>query len=400
MSETIKQEENNELSAPFRGTGSDYIICGAGCAGLSLLVRMIQSGQFRDKKILLVDKELKNKNDRTWCFWEKEAGTFDSIVYKRWEKLWFHSDTLSRQLHLAPYTYKLVRGIDFYNHCMQLIQQQPNITFIQAPVEKIFSNKEEGTGIVAGGITYKSSFVFNSVLFEKPKLKKHQYWLLQHFKGWVIQTEEDVFDADSGTLMDFRTDQANGTTFFYVLPFAPNKALVEYTLFTKELLAPEAYGKALASFLKERWNLTNYKVLEQEWGVIPMTNVKFPTVENNIVYTGTAGGQTKASSGYTFQFIQKQAAAIVKSLIAHGHPFDVPKASARFHFYDSVLLHILANNTLGGDVIFSHLFKKNSPQQVFSFLDNETSLPQELRIISTLPTLPFSGAALRRTLPF
>ena len=31
---------------------------------------------------------------------------------------------------------------------------------------------------------------------------------------------------------------------------------------------------------------------------------------------GTAGGQTKASSGYTFQFIQKQSQQIVDYLIA------------------------------------------------------------------------------------
>jgi lycopene beta-cyclase len=385
---------------PSRSEAFDYIICGAGCAGLSLLVRMIISRKFQDKKILLVDQDLKNKNDRTWCFWEAGKGFFDPIVYKRWDKLWFHSNRLSRRLDLAPYTYKLIRGIDFYKHCFEIIEQQPNITFLQAPVEKVFSNDAEGTGIVAGGVTYKSSFVFNSILFSKPQLAQHQYWLLQHFKGWVIETEKNVFDDQSATLMDFRTDQSEGTTFFYVLPFAPNKALVEYTLFTKELLAPERYGKALETFLSECWNLTGYKVLEEEWGVIPMTNAAFPSVQNNIIHTGMAGGQTKASSGYTFQFIQKQTAAIVQSLIAYGHPFDVAPSHPRFHFYDSVLLHILAHQTLGGDVIFSHLFQKNSPKYVFRFLDNESNLPQELRLISTLPTLPFLGAALRRMVPF
>ena len=58
----------------------DYIILGAGCAGLSLLMRMIGSNQFNDKKILLIDKEQKNKNDRTWCFWEKDKGLFDPVV--------------------------------------------------------------------------------------------------------------------------------------------------------------------------------------------------------------------------------------------------------------------------------------------------------------------------------
>lgn len=378
----------------------DFIVSGAGCAGLSLLVRMIENGQFKDKKILLVDKGLKNQNDRTWCFWEKDAGLFEPVVYRQWQKLWFHSAYLSKSLELAPYSYKLIRGIDFYNHCWRLIQQQPNITFLQAPVEKVFSNKEEGTGIVAGGQVYRSQYVFNSIMFQKPELKKAQYWLLQHFKGWVIETDKDVFDATTGTLMDFRTSQSEGATFFYVLPFAPNKALVEYTLFSKALLQPHEYQNALKAFLKERWGLENYRVLEDEWGVIPMTNAGFPAAEGNVIYTGTAGGQTKASSGYTFQFIQKQTAAIVDSLVQKGHPFVTTAGSRRFHFYDSVLLHILHHNTLGGDTIFSHLFQKNGVQQVFRFLDNETTLPEELRIISTLPTLPFLKAAVQRSLPF
>jgi len=385
-------KENEEV-------GYDFIVSGAGCAGLSLLVRLIESEKFADKKILLVDKELKNKNDRTWCFWEAGTGAFESIVYKRWNQLWFHSDYLSKSLELQPYQYKLIRGIDFYNYCLSLIKQQPNITFLQAPVEKVFSNSVEGTGIVAGGKLYKAQYVFNSILFGKPSLKRHQYWLLQHFKGWVIETEKDVFDAQSGTLMDFRTDQSEGATFFYVLPFAPNRALVEYTLFSKKILPQQAYTNALQTYLKEKWRLQNYKITEEEWGVIPMTNAAFPTTSGNVIYIGTAGGQTKASSGYTFQFIQKQTAAIVESLLQKGHPFATPAFSRRFHFYDSVLLHILHHNTLAGDVIFSQLFQKNKAAQVFRFLDNDTTLPQELRIISSLPTLPFLKAAMRRSLP-
>jgi lycopene beta-cyclase len=39
----------------------DYIISGAGCAGLSLAMHMIHSGKFSNKKILLIDQEEKKK---------------------------------------------------------------------------------------------------------------------------------------------------------------------------------------------------------------------------------------------------------------------------------------------------------------------------------------------------
>ena len=35
----------------------DYIFLGAGCASLSIIMRMIDSGKFEQKKILLIDKE-------------------------------------------------------------------------------------------------------------------------------------------------------------------------------------------------------------------------------------------------------------------------------------------------------------------------------------------------------
>ena len=63
----------------------DIIIVGAGAAGLSLLYRLLNSS-LKNSKILLLDKNPKNQNDRTWCFWEKKEGLFEEIVFKKWAK--------------------------------------------------------------------------------------------------------------------------------------------------------------------------------------------------------------------------------------------------------------------------------------------------------------------------
>lgn len=65
----------------------DYIFLGAGCASLSIIMRMIDSKKFDQKKVLIADREPKTKNDRTWCFWEQEAGFFEDIVYRKWSTL-------------------------------------------------------------------------------------------------------------------------------------------------------------------------------------------------------------------------------------------------------------------------------------------------------------------------
>jgi lycopene beta-cyclase len=379
---------------PFSGQGYDYIIAGAGCAGLSLAVQMIHSGKFSEKKILIVDKEEKKKNDRTWCFWEKEQGIFESIVYKQWDKVWFHGKEFSRLLELSPYQYKLIRGIDFYNYCFELISRQSNIILRFGDVREV-GNKNNIPTISIGSEQIAADHIFNSILFSKPQLSKKEYYLLQHFKGWVIQTKEPSFDPGEATLMDFRVEQDEGTSFVYLMPFSRTEALVEYTLFTEKLLDTEQYNKALKEYLEKILKIGSYKIKEEEFGIIPMTNHQFPVNEGNIINIGTAGGQTKGSSGYTFRFIQKHSAAIVKQLISGKSPV-IKRAKRKFNFYDSVLLNILQHKKLPGEKIFSSLFKKNKPQPLLRFLDNESSISDDLKIISSLPTMPFLKAAAKQ----
>lgn len=372
----------------------DYIIAGAGCAGLSLAVHMILSGKFSDKKILIIDKEEKRKNDRTWCFWEIETGLFEPIVFQKWKQVWFHGEGFSKLLPLVPYEYKLIRGIDFYNYCFELIGKQSNIDILYGEITEI-ENDLEGATLKLNNETLSAGYIFNSILFNKPVLKKSEYYLLQHFKGWIIETEKPVFTPEEATLMDFRVDQQHGTTFIYVMPFSETKALVEYTLFSEKLLEPDQYDDELKKYISEIPGINSYKISETEFGIIPMTNHKFPANNGNIINIGSAGGQTKASSGYTFRFIQKHSAEIVERLTSGKHPAGKP-VHRKYHFYDSVLLNILYHKTLPGRKIFSELFKKNKPQQVLRFLDNESSLQDELKIISSLPTMPFLRAAMKQ----
>lgn len=355
---------------------------------------MIRSGGFSDKKILLIDQEPKRSNDRTWCFWEQGSGPFEHLVFRRWQQLWFYGNGFSKQLDLEPYSYKMIRGIDFYEDCLKLIKAQPNFTFLQEKVEHVVSSGQV-TGVMTGGKLIHSRYVFNSILFERPGLSENEYWLLQHFKGRIIETPADAFDPAVATLMDFRTAQKEGTAFCYVLPFSPRSALVEYTLFSGALLNPSDYDAGLDRYLHDVLRLKEYHIADEEFGVIPMTNFGFAPSQNNIINIGTAGGQTKGSTGYTFRFIQKHSEALVQALLHSGKPFLSPPRR-RFAFYDSVLLDILHHRTLEGRDIFTDLFKKNKPAPVLRFLDNESSLGDELKIISTLPTWPFMRAAIRQ----
>src|SRR5687767_4272123 len=220
----------------------DFIICGTGCAGLSLAGHMIHSGKFMDKKVLLVDKEKKKVNDRTWCFWETKPGLFEKIVYRKWREVWFHGENFSRLLDLAPYEYKMIRSIDFYDYCLNLISQNKNFEILYGNVESMNSDGRD-TFMVVDGKTFSAGYIFNSIIFDKPKLKKNEYWLLQHFKGWLIETDKKIFEPSQATLMDFRVNQSQGTTFVYTMPFSEHRALIEFTVFSSSLLQQQEYDE-------------------------------------------------------------------------------------------------------------------------------------------------------------
>jgi len=377
-------------------TKYDYIIIGAGCAGLSLLMRMMRSGALNNRSLLLVDKSPKQSNDRTWCFWEQRPGFFEDVVCKKWDRLRFESPDFSGPLQIQPYQYKMIRSLDFYNYCFEEIGRHPNVHVEYWELKKWY--KKDGNVVLEtseGEKQFPSAMAFNSI-YPAPEKRQNRHYLLQHFKGWWVETSENQFNPDEALFMDFRVEQKEGLSFVYFLPITGRRALIEYTQFTPQLLEPNEYDLRIQQYIDRFTALKNVRVVEKEFGVIPMTNHPFPVNHRGIWNIGTAGGQTKASTGYTFQFIQKQSQAIADTLChSKGKIKSFPKDAARFQFYDSVLLNILGRQKPGGREIFTRLFEKNKAFDLFRFLDNESSLKQELGIIHSLPTWPFTKAAMQ-----
>ena len=94
----------------------DIIICGGGITGLLLAKKITDDIYFKNHKIALIEKEDKNKNDRTISFWEEGKGEWDGIICGSWNNANFISDEYESSFELKPYTYKTIRGIDFYNY--------------------------------------------------------------------------------------------------------------------------------------------------------------------------------------------------------------------------------------------------------------------------------------------
>ena len=63
--------------------------------------------------------------------------------------------------------------------------------------------------------------------------------------------------------------------------------------------------------------------------------------------------------------------------------------SKRHKLYDSMLLNLMAKNRYESRDIFANLFKNHPIDRIFRFLDEQSTLWEELRIISQMPPTPF-----------
>ncbi len=372
----------------------DYIIVGAGAAGLMLANAMGKDSFFKEKKILLLDKDVKKVNDRTWCFWEKGEGEYDKILHTSWKQIYFGGHTFSKNFETDPYTYKMLRGIDFYTFQFQSISKYKNISFSQESVMKS-EEKSDKVIITTNANKYTAEQVFNSVVDLSPVLSQTKYPLLQqHFLGWFVKTQKAVFEINQATFMDFSISQKGNTRFMYILPFSKTEALVEYTLFSEKLLPEHEYEVEIKNYLQDRFGLDTYEISHIEQGSIPMTCYDFSKHNSErVLNIGIAGGWAKPSTGYVFQNTSKKTRLLLNHL-KEGKSFSGFSKKSRFWYYDVLLLDILHRNNEMGQSIFEALFKKRSPQLIFKFLDEETHFWEDLKIISACPKKPFIKALL------
>ncbi|QJD78950.1 lycopene cyclase family protein [Spirosoma rhododendri] len=365
----------------------DFIIAGGGMAGLSLAYYLTSSA-LRDRSILILERDLKNRNDRTWCFWEKETGPFEPILFQKWDTALFYGPGYTGRLGMGGYRYKMLRGIDFYAFVEEHLAKFPNVERRQATINRI-KDTPQGGFVIADDEPYLADYVFDST-FQLSLDQPERHNLLQHFKGWFVETERACFDPAIPTIMDFRAEQHGDCRFVYVLPFDTNRALVEFTLFNDRLLTEAEYEYALRHYLSQHVDTGAYQITDVETGVIPMSDV--PTTElpsEHIIRIGTSGGYTKPSTGYTFNRSQRYLRELVDNLASREKPArDVSWFKRRFALYDSIFLNVLENHRYPADALFTRIYARN-PGRVFRFLDEDTTLFEEIRLFATMPIGPF-----------
>jgi lycopene cyclase-like protein len=372
----------------------DYIFTGAGLAALMTVYKMILSGDFKGKSILLLDENPKKTNDRTWCFWSENKTIWNEVISKKWDSALFANPHFKRNLNLKPYQYNMIGALGFYNQIFAEIATQKNIRFCNEKVVEI-EETENIIRVQTETKLYSCRQLINSIYNSNKVENQTKYPVLkQHFIGWFIKSEQAVFTPNQATFMDFSVEQKGNTRFMYVLPTSTTEALLEYTLFSHQHLTKEEYETEIQNYI-QKLGITHYEITEKEQGSIPMTCYPFwKQNTKNAVNIGSSGGWTKASTGYTFRNSDKKSTELV-SFLQKETDFRNFQKRTKFWFYDLLLLDILDQKNELGSTIFSSMFKKGNPTLIFKFLDEETSFAEDIQVILKCPKTPFIQALFR-----
>ena len=387
------------------------MIVGAGASGLSLACHLAASG-WRDREILLVDDGSRPLAERAWAYWSHTDGLLDEAVSASFDRFAVRTQERSRVVELDDYAYHVVRGVDLARTSETVLSRAPRLRRMRGRVTAIDDGLRDAV-VVVDGQEMRATWVFDSVgldLGPPPAPAPAPAPMTLTFTGRRIETTVDAFDPAVPTLMDFRTRQAGDLAFVYVLPTSPRTALVELTRFTSD--PGRACGPdeaSLDAYVRDILAIGPHSVLGTEHGVIALRTARPPRPGRHVVPIGAPAGMVKPSTGYGYGRIQRHSAALTRSLVARGHPFDVPASSLRHRALDAVLLEAIRREPARVVDVFERMFAANDGDRVMAFLDEATSVGQELALIRTLPPRPFlralgrvlthAGPAVRRPSP-
>ena len=359
----------------------DVAILGAGCAGLSLAMRLAGSGL----SVRLVDPRTSYGNDRTWSFWRTAPHPWEPLVRKSWARWSVAGPTGTVERRSTRMPYQTLEAHAVYDAARAEIDGDPDLHLA-------LGVSASGVRPTAAGTFVDSSdggFTAARVIDTRPPRRTAS--MSQVFVGQEIVTDTPVFDSDVVRLMHFRHGHSDGVDFLYVLPFAPDRALVEVTSFARTL--PDR--GVLSAWLEAEiaaLGAGGHAVVRTEAGCLPMeVGFRAPPVRG-VVHMGLAGGAARPATGYAFQRIQAQADRMAAHLIAGTAPRP-PRDGPILRAMDAIFLRVLASQPRAGPAHFQTLFERVPPERLERFLSGSRRTDDRLAVVTALPPAPFLAAA-------
>jgi lycopene beta-cyclase len=377
---------------------ADILIVGAGCAGLSLAVHLLEAGA-SDLQILLVDRREVHVRDRTWCYWSGRDHPFQAAVRQSWHRWRIVTSEHDVERGSRSVAYRCVPADAFYDMALERIGRSPNVKLLRGVSVEAFSHIDGGVAAHTKDGQITAQHVFDSrPRSDAPTPSGEIHWL-QHFVGLEVETERSVFNPSVATLMDFRVMDGDDIRFMYVLPLNERTALVEDTFFGGEVRPEGEYVESIGRYLGERYGVDGWRELHRERGAIPMSTIPPQRpASDRVTNIGVRAGLARPATGYAFLAIQRHSRRLAGFAVRAGVDRPMPRGRPyprAAEFLDRVFLSYLAREPAAAPDMFRRMFEDVAPERMARFMFDGGSRSDRAAVMRSLPASPLVGQTLR-----
>lgn len=363
-------------------TDTDVAILGGGCAGLSLAVRLAGTGL----RVTVIEPRSDYVDDRVWSFFRTQADPFEACVRARWSNWHVASAGVTVHRKSDQLRYESVSSGAFYKLARQICDAAPNINLhlgTSVLVDPLPSTKDGLWQVetTAGQLT--SRYVIDT------RPTGHTTGYGQSFLGQEIRVGFDAFDPNDVPMMCFAAPRADRIDFLYILPFAPDQALVEVTTFGAKIPDVREHRLWLDREIAHLTRGQSFDMLREERAFIPMVLPQSGAVALRFAHAGLRGGAARPSTGYAFQRIQAMADICTAQLLRGADHIDLAIDGPMTRFMDGVFLRVLQRRPDRGPALFSALFRNAPANRLERFLSGSTASIDRVSVMASLPPVPF-----------
>lgn len=378
----------------------DVAIVGGGLAGLSLACHLLSQG-FAGR-LLVLEGRKSYVHDRFWCSWSAPDHPFRECVTATWRQWRVGHGGAERIQASDGQPYQCIPSGLLYAEAARRIKAAANAELrLDCQVVAVDDHGDHAEVSLADGTRVRAAMAFDSRLpsphprgAAAPDVPEVDW--VQDFLGWRVRTERPVFDPQTVTLMQFAS-RRDDVRFVYVLPFSATEALVEATAFAPGAVAEADHATALRAHMGDLSRGGDYVVVDQERGCVPMSTRRAPTVRPGarVVPIGTAAGMVKASTGYSFEAVQRWSAAVASELVAGRALSHHPARSFRSSCMDRMFLAFMRRHPERMPSLFLRLFERVPAEAMVRFLSDRASLRDVTNVVMAMPVLPMLVEAAR-----
>ena len=369
-------------------------IRGGGLAGMAVAEAM--TSKIPNCSVHIFDKRERTPHpERTFCFFGGlPIEQFNLPIAQRWPKVLFAGnkagnkagrnagDTFKRICDCSHTPYSIVHGEAYFSQTLSTLEAR-GVKFYWGA-----SDVEVSSGAITANST---NHQFDLVIDTAFEVGQVQPLMWQSFAGHWINTNSDRFEPGIATLMEIQSSSAEqSVNFMYILPMSTRAALVEHTSFCASPMDSKWHlGRCVEWFKKNE--ITDWQINRTESGLIPMGLPRRRQVPGVISF-GSSAGSIRASTGYAFLHILKQAQEIA-AYVSNFKPgeekrlndFSPSRYPAWMNLSDKIFLSALRQMPEHGGDLMSRLLERAPERALIRFLAGDADLLSAFRVMLTAP---------------